>query len=393
MCHSTSQHRRGIMARKKTSKKKPKTINNIDAFLKKAFYDPKSPVSYFGPEKIFRYAKEKNVKGITRKKIKDWLKKEEAYTLYKGSRKKFPRNRIVVEGPNQQWDADLMDMGEFSTENDGVKYVLMVIDLFSRYGYTILLENKKAETVAKALDSLLKKVKPVWLRTDKGGEFVNAKVKKVLDQYDVGHTVTQNETKANYAERFIKTMKNRIIKVMLKNNNVRYVDALPDLTASYNNSYHRSIKEKPANVTDANKVEIYQTQYIDPLLPKNFPKKMKKKKFAYKIGETVRISHLREKFSREYDVKWTGEVFTIRKRVFRDGVPVYYLTDYGGQDVKGTFYQPELQSVTLDKDDLFKLEKVLKTRGRGQNKESLVKWLNWPDKYNSWVKTSTIESL
>lgn len=367
--------------------------SDIDEFLKKAFYDPKSPASYFGPEKLYRYGKEQNVKGISRKKVKDWLKKEEAYTLYRSRRKRFPRNRIVVDGPNEQWDADLMDMTNFSEENDGVKYVLVVIDLFSRFAHTLLLENKKAETVAKALKSLLEKVKPGWIRTDKGGEFVNAKVKKILTDVNVGHTVTQNETKANYAERLIKTLKNRIIKVMLKNNSVRYIDDLPDLTTSYNNSYHRSIKEKPVNVTEANKAEIYNRQYVDPLLPKNFPKKMKKRKFAYKIGESVRISHLREPFSREYDVKWTGEVFTVRDRVLRDGVPVYYLTDYGGDDVKGTFYEPELQAVTVDKDDLFKVEKVVKTRGRGKNKESLVKWLNWPSKYNSWVKTSNLERL
>lgn len=365
----------------------------VDAFLKKAFYDPSSPASYYGVEKLFKYAKEEGVRGITRGKIKKWLKKEEPYTMYRQSRKKFPRNKIIVQGPNQEWDIDLMDMTDFQPENDDNRYVLMVVDLFSRFAYTVPLKNKTADSVVKGLKTVFEKQKPVWIRSDKGGEFVNAKMKKMLKEEKVGHIVTQNEPKANYAERFIKTMKNRIVKIMLKNNNLRYIDDLQKLTDSYNHTFHRSIKEKPANVTAENALKIYETQYIEPLKPKNFPKKFKKKKFALKVGETVRISHLRETFSREYDVKWTGEIFTITKRVMRDGVPVYYLKDYSGEDVKGTFYQHELQAVTVDKEGLFKIEKILKTRGRGQNKQSLVKWLNWPSKYNSWEKTSQLEAF
>lgn len=363
-----------------------------DAFLKKAFYDPKSPASYSGVDKLYRYGKSLKIDGLSRGKIKKWLKKEEPYTMYRQSLKKFPRNRVIVDGPNEQWDIDLMDMTEFSNENDGIKYVIMAIDVFSRFGYTIPIKNKTADTLVKALGGLFEQKKPHWIRTDKGGEFINNKIKKLLKDKNIGHIITQNEPKANYAERFIKTMKNKIIKIMLKNNNLRYLDDLEKLTYSYNHTYHRSIKERPANVTDENALLIYQTQYIDPLYPKG-NKVLKKKKFRFKIGEKVRISHLREKFSREYDVKWTGEVFTINKRTKRDGIPVYYLDDYNGDEVKGTFYEAELQSVTIDKDDLFKVEKVLKSRGRGKNKESLVKWLNWPNKYNSWVKTSTLEKL
>ena len=118
-------------------------------------------------------------------------------------------------------------------------------------------------------------------------------------------------------------------------------------------------------------------------------KKKKKKRFKYKEGDTVRVSFLREAFSREYHQKWSGEVFTITKRWMRKDIPIYRLKDYAGDPVKGTFYKGELQKVILDKDQAFKVEKVLKTRGRGKNKQSLVRWLHWPPKYDSWVSQLT----
>lgn len=111
------------------------------------------------------------------------------------------------------------------------------------------------------------------------------------------------------------------------------------------------------------------------------------------MGDKVCISHLRKLFSREYDVRWTGEVFTIDKRFKREGIPVYGLLDYANDPDQGTFYEPELQAVKFDADQPFKVEKVLKTRGCGTNKEHLIKWLNWSSKYNSWIRDSDLKLL
>lgn len=362
-----------------------------DAFLKKAFYNSASPASFSGPSKLYKYGLTQNIRGLTLGKIKNWLKKQETYTLYRKKIRKFPRNKIIVPGPFHQWDVDLMDVGDLAQENDGVKFVIIMIDVFSRMAYTKAIKNKNATTIVEAFKEMFsKQKKPTWIRTDKGGEFVNAKVKAFLKKENIGHIITQNETKANYAERLIKTLKLKIVRLIFNNNNLRYIDDLEKLTKSYNHTFHRTIKEKPINVTEKNKVDIYQTQYIDPFYKKKVPKKAK---FAYKVGDTVRISHLRQIFSREYDVKWTGEIFNIIKRFKRENIPIYEVEDFEGDPVKGTFYQSELQAVTLDKRDLFKIERIIDTRGKGKKKESLVKWLNWPDKYNSWVPSKDIEKL
>ncbi len=167
---------------------------------------------------------------------------------------------------------------------------------------------------------------------------------------------------------------------------------LNDFIDSYNHTYHRSIKRTPASVNEKNELDLWQQLYVEPYIPKlpkkktERKKKRKKKPFKYKIKDTVRISHLRNVFTREYDQKWTGEVFTITHRLLRNGIPVYRVKDYSGERITGTFYEQELQGVDFDPDKIFKIEKVLETKGRGQHKQYLVHWKNWPKKYDSWVK-------
>ncbi|XP_041377267.1 uncharacterized protein LOC121389683 [Gigantopelta aegis] len=121
--------------------------------------------------------------------------------------------------------------------------------------------------------------------------------------------------------------------------------------------------------------------------------KTKKKRLRFKVGDKVKLTHLRNVFSREYDERWTGEIFTISQPLLRGGLPLYRVKDYNGDEILGTFHQPELQKIDVKENDLWKVEKILKTRGRGANKEHYVKWLNWPKKFNSWVKTSDVEHL
>ena len=129
-----------------------------------------------------------------------------------------------------------------------------------------------------------------------------------------------------------------------------------------------------------------------------------------KIGDHVRISHLRNIFTREYDEKWSGEIFLVSKSRLRGRIPIYRLKDYLNEDIKGTFYQPELQKVELRESDVFReiefnkskipqnefktnVEKTLKTKRRERNKQYFVKWLHWPSKFNSWINAGNIQTF
>ena len=143
----------------------------------------------------------------------------------------------------------------------------------------------------------------------------------------------------------------------------------------YNDTYHSGIKMKPSSVNKNNELMLWQQQYVEPFVKeimtvtkkensvkkeKSVKKKsVKKNKFRFAICDKVRISHLTSLFQREYDQKWTGEVFTVTKSWSREGVYVYELKDYAGDPVSGTFYEPELQAVKFDAEQPFKIEKVM----------------------------------
>lgn len=127
------------------------------------------------------------------------------------------------------------------------------------------------------------------------------------------------------------------------------------------------------------------------------PKSKKRKKkniFKFKEGDHVRISNSRRSFEKEYDERWTGEIFKIRRRFTRQSFPQYELEDIDGKAIVGNFYQLELQKVRYDPEETFKIEKVLKSRKRkGHPKESLVRWLHWPKKYDSWIPSSQVMGI
>ena len=107
--------------------------------------------------------------------------------------------------------------------------------------------------------------------------------------------------------------------------------------------------------------------------------------YQYKLGTLVRISHTKRPFEREYHEKWMTEIFRIKQRSRREGLPIYKIEDYMGEALEGTFYEPELQPVFVDDENFWRIDKVLKTRGSGDKEEHLVKWFGWPKKYNQWI--------
>jgi ribosomal protein L19 len=304
------------------------------------------------------------------------------------------------------WDADLVDMVAFKSANHGYKYILIAIDILSQYLWTRPLKNKQGSEVVGAFKDILAVGKriPRKVRTDKGQEFKAKVLQRYFKENAVHHFVTQNEVKANYAERVIKTLKSRIMRYFTLKQTHKWIDVLASFTDSYNSTYHRSIGMKPQSVNKDNEVEVWMKLYRPPTVEekiKSIKKEGRKKKkwrnksmFKFKVGDHVRISNLCRLFEKEYDERWTGEVFKISKRFHRQMFPLYELEDIEGKAIVGNFYQMELQKVVYDDNQPFKIEKVLKTRKRkGQAKESLVRWLHWPKKYDSWIPSSEVKGI
>ena len=161
---------------------------------------------------------------------------------------------------NNIWGVDLADMQLISKCNKGVRYLLFVIDLFSKYAFAVPLKDKKGSSIVDAFQSILNKSKrkPNKIWVDEGNEFYNNNFKKRLKDNYIAMYSTYNEGKSVVAERFIKTLKNKIYKNMTTISNNVYFDVLDDVVKKYNNTYHSTIKMKPINVKDNN-----FTEYIE----------------------------------------------------------------------------------------------------------------------------------
>ena len=329
-------------------------------YLKDIYFNPTNPGAFAGPEKLYRIVKQENAYKISRSKIKQWLQDQDAFSLSKPIKRKFKRNRIIPANRDAQWDMDLTDVSNLERNNDGVKFLLVVIDLFSRYLWVQPLKGKTHQDILKGLQDILHKGrKPESVRSDKGSEFANRWVKRFMKGLDIYYFTSQNETKANYAERVIRSLKNLMYRYMFHNQTHRYINVLQDLVTNYNS---RNRNRTPKSV-QPNEALLWKSMYIDSLKSKQ-KKKQKAtgfpQQFRYKVGDLVCISYLRHPFEQDYQEKWTEEVFVIKGRQRREGIPIYKLKDWNGEEIKGTFYQSELQKVNKSNDSLWRIEKVLK---------------------------------
>ena len=250
--------------------------------LAKIYYDPKHPGSFSGLAKLDKAVKCRNKFRISKARITRWLREQETYTNLRGVRRTFARPRVMVDGANAMWDVDLADVSNTDEENDGTKFILVTVDVFSRRAHLRPLRGKTSDDVITALRSIFEEEKPVKMRSDKGSEFVNRKVAKFLKNANVLQSVTQDEVKANYAERFIKTLKNKLHHLFLRKQDLRYLEVLQDLADGYNNTVHESIDTTPNRAAKKNKEdELWEDQYVYPFwkdLQKRRGKKEKKKK-------------------------------------------------------------------------------------------------------------------
>ena len=294
--------------------------------------------------------------------------------LHKPVRRKFEKRRVLVNRIDKIWAADLVDMQAFSKFNRGIKYLLAVIDVFSKYGYLIPLKDKTGKSVASALKTIFKERKPEKMWVDKGKEFYNKDVKELIELYS-----TENEEKSSVFERWIRTMKENMWKYFTTNSMSVYINVLPGLVREYNNTRHSSIKMTPVKASKIeNEIRVWRNLY-----PKHLEIRDIKPKFS--IGDKVRISKKKKTFEKGYTTRWTEEIFTIVE--VKHTLPVTYkIADLNGEEILGTFYEPELQKTSQQ---LFRIEKVIK---RGKNK-SLVKWKGYSDDFNSWIDNKDIVNL
>ena len=296
--------------------------------------------------------------------------------MHKQSNTKFRRRRTISKGINDLWQADLVDLSLLSNENNSNRYLLTCIDVFSKYARVEPLKNKSGSTLTAAFTKMIDEQQCKLLQTDKGTEFLNSSFQKLLRDRNIRHYTSENDDiKAAVVERFNRTLKGAMWRYLTHTSNRRYIDVLPQLVSSYNNTYHQSIKMTPSEVNAQNESIVRKRLY---------PVKNSTLRWRYNVGQTVRMRQTKRVFKKGYEPSWTEEIFTIAS-LYPSDPPTYILKDLTGEEIKGKFYEQEIQPVKHSASDAYIVERVIKTRRRGKRTEYFVKWRNYPDKFNSWV--------
>ena len=347
-------------------------MTTTNSKVESIYYDPSRAASFGGIHSLAREC------GVSERNVRNWLTSQDAYTLHKQPRRNFRRRKTLSTGIDDLWQADLVDLTSLSAHNGGHKFVLTVIDVFSKFAWARPLKNKSGAALTEAFASIVRSRKPNFLQTDKGTEFLNATFQRLLAENDIRFYTSQNEDiKCAVVERFNRTLKSRMFRYFTYKSTSRYLDVLQQFIDAYNRSYHRTIKTTPSSVNANNENEIHKLVYASE-------KKKLPPKWRFDAGDKVRLCQARRPFRKGYLPGWTTEIFTVKSRISTDP-PTYEIVDYDGESVLGKFYAEELQRVSKTADDFYDVERVIKTRKRGGVVEHFVKWVGYPDKFNSWT--------
>ena len=304
-----------------------------DKVLKDKVYDIASNPEYDGYQRglvsmVYMFFDKKSTRGgIASSSIL-------ANELHKPVIKKFNKRKVYSQFKDNIWGVDLADMQSLSRKNKGIKYLLCVIDLYSKYTFVIPLKDKKGISIVNAFDKIIKQSnrKPNKIWVDQGGEFYNNVFKKWLSDNDIIMYSTYNEGKSVVAERFIRTLKNKLYKHMTATGKNVYYDVLDDVVNKYNNTKHSTIKMKPIDVKHNNN-RVYIDEYNE-------------KDSRPRVGDRVRISKFKNIFAKGYTPNWSKEIFIINK--INDTVPyTHNIKDLNDEEIIGSFYDRQLQEYII----------------------------------------------
>lgn len=303
-------------------------------------------------------------------------KRQVVNELHKPARKNFKRRRVIIKGFDDLWQADLVEMGAYAELNKDFRYLLTVIDTFSKFAWAIPIKRKTGLEVTTAMQSIFNEGRsPQNLQTDDGKEFFNSAFQKLMKTYNINHYSTYSTLKASIVERWNRTLKTAMWKEFSMNGTYQWINILKKLVNDYNKRKHSTIKMRPCDVTSNEEKHLLSTVY-------NHIKIIDRGR--YKVGDFVRISKHKHVFEKGYTPNWTTEIFKIRK--IQNTHPItYLLEDYKGNPIQGGFYELEISGAKYP--DFYLVEKILKKQGD----KVFVKWLGFPSNHNSWINKKDVE--
>lgn len=300
--------------------------------------------------------------------------------IHKPARRNFERQSVVLKGIDDLWQADLADFQSLKTFNKGFSYVLVIIDTFSKFVWTVPIKSKTKSEITNAFKFVIANSsrKPRNLQTDHGREFWNTDFLRLMNSAGINFYSTYSTIKAGFVERVIRTLKNKMYKYFSMTGSYKWIgDPLNNIVSAYNETKHRTTKFKPIDVNKMN--ENFVLRNI--LTSRKF--KLRKYKKRFSVGDHVRVSKYKSYFEKGYTPNWSTEVFVIKS--INNTTPItYHLEDLQKQPVLGSFYEQEISKTLCP--NIYLIERIIKKKGN----KLLVKWLGLSDSNNSWIDKKTL---
>ena len=275
-----------------------------------------------------------------------------------------------------------------SAENDGVKYILTIIDVFTRYAYCEPLQDKSARSVTSKLETIFNRlgVLPKVFCTDKGSEFNNRYTQNFLKSHKIKFFYAQTEPKAAVVERFQKTFQLLIYKYLVENETYRYLDFLQRLMRNYNETPHSFLDNlspaKAENPKNWDNVASSHSKHYSRIRTKKIAPRFKK-------GDVVRVSLKKSKFKRAYDISHSYQRYLIHEVNTAKLVPLYILKNEHNQILTGKFYGNQLVKINLK---TYRGYPIDERKGK-KSKEYLFRFTGYDKSYDMWLPDSQLEKI
>ena len=268
---------------------------------------------------------------MTQKNIKIFI--NEIYS--RGPKKNYATNKTDVYHIVDIWSLDILDLKNYGPENNrNRRYVLVIIDNFSKYGWTVALKNRKAQTIKDSFENILisSKMKSNLIETDRGKEFYNNIFQDFLNKNNIKLYSRNSSYGAVFAERFNRTIRDLHKKTVFEQADAKWIDVLPVITKQYNNKVHSSTKLTPLQASlKKNEGYVYK-KLLD---------KRKKLEPKYEIGDLVRTADIKKMFSKSDTTNWSYKLYKITE-FFNDTIPAYKINNLSER------YNESLQKSTKD---------------------------------------------
>ena len=347
----------------------------------KNYYDLSNEGGYGGIKRLVKSSKHANIQSTSK-----WLRTQPTYSLHKPFRKRFPTRKYKTSSINDLWQMDLMEMIPYASINKGYRYILTCIDVFSRLARAEPLKSKNSRDVTSAIGKMLKVgAIPRHIQTDLGKEFYNKDVQSLFKKHKINHYTVYSQFKAALVERFNRTLREKLNRYFTHKGKKTWYDILPTIIDTYNHTKHRGINlRRPVDIGNENEQDVWEEQQQSTLTQQS-------SSHTHPLLTYVRISRIAKgPFNKNFDQNWSEEVFRIVAVDKKSYPPMYTIEDLSNNVIEGKFYHQELQDIGPKPPQVYRIEKIIKSRGKGEAKEYFVKWHGYDSTHNTWIPAKNL---